>query len=476
MNTKFFFLCALLSSALVFAVEQSAVGPVASTEEQERLIAALEEDEKTFADLFEEESLIAAVDNLGPSAAGFLSEGNFGPEDSDEVDPRVLRDFVESRGLIQCRQKEGTLTIAGDVRARWIAAGERLNGASQRGRGTKTAINRFKSEVNLMLDYVTVRSWASTKLKWVNFGGKDGGTATKVEMERAFIGYDIFEEGKEDFYIEIGRSNLDFIFESRIEFGSVFDGLHIFYTRCIPEIGQFTIHGGPFIVDSFTNHYAWVVETFVSKWRGTGLSMKYSLIDWKRGAPTVNYGNATNPITKVAPGTTTVRDNPRYNFIVSQMLLGYERKIDFLGCKTLFLYGAVLANHDAKRVVQTNFKKLNGAWYAGFTLGKLCKACDWSVDINYQSVQAQAVPEFDSTGIGHGNAANGLLSDAILFGTLPGSVRLFTNYKGWEANFLYAMTDSLSIRTKAQYATPRNKSLGGDFRYKAFEMSVIYAF
>ena len=59
----------------------------------------------------------------------------------------------------------------------------------------------------------------------------------------------------------------------------------------IPEIGQFTIHGGPFIVDSFTNHYAWVVETFVTKWRGTGLSFKYSIIDWHRDAPTLNYGN-----------------------------------------------------------------------------------------------------------------------------------------------------------------------------------------
>ena len=195
MNTKFFFLCALLSSALVFAVEESPVGPLTSTEDEKGLIAALEEDEKNFADLFEDENLIAAVDNLGPSAAGFLSEGNFGPEDSDEVDPRVLRDFIESRGLIQCRQKEGTLTIAGDVRARWVAVGEKLNGASQRGRGTRTAVNRFKSEVNLMLDYVAARSWASVKLKWVNFDGKDGGTATKVEMERAFIGYDIFEEG-----------------------------------------------------------------------------------------------------------------------------------------------------------------------------------------------------------------------------------------------------------------------------------------
>jgi hypothetical protein len=459
----FFFVCILFSSAILYAVDKEKDPPLVVSDEEEHLIATLEEEEKR---------MIAAVDNLGPSAAGFLSDGNFGPEEDDEVDPRVLRDFVESRGLVQCRQKEGTLTIAGDIRARWVAVGEKLNGVKQRGSGTEVGINRFKSEVNLMLDYVSVRSWASAKLKWVNFDGKDGGTATRIEMERAFIGYDIYEQGKEDFYIEVGRSNLDFIFESRIEFGSVFDGIHLFYTRCIPEIGQFTIHGGPFIVDSTTNHYAWVLETFVSKWRGTGLSFKYSIIDWHRRAPTYNFGN----ISAKKPGTVLVRDNPRYRFIVSQMLLGYERKIDFLGCKTLFLYGAVLANHDAKRTEQTRFKKLNGAWYAGFTLGKLCKACDWSVDINYQSVQAQAVPEFDLTGIGHGNAANGLLSDAILYGILPGTLRLFTNYKGWEANLLYAMTDSLSLRTKAQYATPRNKSVGGDFRFKAFEISVIYAF
>lgn len=472
MKLKFFFLSALLSSVLVFAADDDSSDVRA--DEEKRLIAALDE-EKTLADILDDSHFIAATDNIGPSAAGFLSEGNFGPEEEDNVDPRVLRDFVESRGLIQCRQKEGTLTIAGDVRARWMAAGETVGGVRQRGEGTLVGIHRFKSEVNLMLDYVTSRTWASVKLKWANFGGRDGGTATKVELERAFIGYDIYEQGKEDFYIEIGRSNLDFIFESRIEFGSVFDGIHIFYTRPIPEIGQFTIHGGPFIVDAFSNHYAWVLETFVTKWRGTGLSFKYSIIDWHRSAPTLNYGN--NAPEKVSLGKLLVRDNPRYRFLVSQMLFGYERKIDFLGCKTLFLYGAVLSNHDAKRVEQTHFKRLNGAWYAGFTLGKLCKACDWSIDINYQSVQAQAVPEFDLTGIGHGNAAGGLLSDAILYGVFPGAVRLFTNYKGWEANLLYAMTDSLSLRAKAQYSTPRNKSaVGKDFRYKGVEMSVIYAF
>jgi hypothetical protein len=439
-----------------------------------------EGEKSTFAELFEDESLIAAVDNLGPSASGFLSEGDFGPEkDEENVDPRVLRDFIESRGLIQCRQKCGTLTIAGDVRARWIAAGEKVAGVKQRGQGTGTAINRFKSEVNLFLDYVATRSWVSTKIKFVNFSGRDGGTATKTELERAFIGYDIYEVGKTDFYIEIGRSNLDFMFESRVEFGGVFDGIHLFYTTCLPKIGTFTIHGGPFIVDSFTNHYAWVMETFITKWMGTGFSFKYSIIDWHRRAPTLDYGNlvADKVSGIIGSGKTLVRDNPRYRFIVSQLLIGYERKIDFLKCKTFFAYAAVLANHDAKRTKSTNWKKLNNAWYAGFTLGKLCKACDWSIDINYQSVQAQAIPEFDLSGIGHGNAANGLLSDAILLGLPPRLLSLFTNYKGWEANLLYAMTDTLSLRAKAQYSKPRNKSIGkGDFTFKGFEMSVIYAF
>lgn len=419
---------------------------------------------------FDDEGLIAAVDNLGPTASGFQSDGQFGPDDEDTVDPRVLRDFVESKGLIKCRQKEGSLTIAGDVRARWISVGEELGGVKQRGQGTEVAINRFKSEINLYLDYVAPRTWVSTKLKFVNFDGTDGGTSTRTDMERAFIGYDIYNQGEEDLYIEIGRSDLSYMFESKVQFSSIFDGIHIFYTRELPCIGQWTLHGGPFIIDSFTNHYAWVVETFITDWAKTGLSFKYSLIDWHRHAPTLDYGNLKDS------GDLTIIDNPRYRFIVSQMLFGYERKVDFLNCKTLFLYGAVLANHDAKRTPQTRGRKLNGAWYVGFTLGKLCKACDWSIDLSYQWVQAQAVPEFDLNGIGHGNAANGLLSDSILMGLAPDKVRLFTNFKGWDFNVLYAMTDALSLRAKAQYSVPVTKWLGGDYHYKYFEMSVIYAF
>lgn len=432
----------------------------------------VDEEEEVDLSLIEQENegLLAAADNLGPTAGGYQSDGQAGPSDEDTVDPRVLRDFVESKGLIKCRQKEGMLTIAGDVRARWISAGEKLNGFKQRGQGTEIASNRFKSEINLYLDYVAPRSWITTKLKFVNFDGTDGGTATRVEMERAFIGYDMYNQGETDFYIEVGRSNLDYMFESKVMYSSVFDGIHLFYTWEWPCVGQFTLHGGPFIIDSYTNHYAWIVETFVTNWLKTGLSFKYSFVDWHRRAPTLNYGNLEDS------GEDFVRDNPRYRFMISQMLFGYERKVDFCKCKTLFVYAAVLANHDAKRSHTTRGKKLNGAWYVGFTLGKLCKACDWSLDISYQYVQAQAVPEFDLNGIGHGNAINELLSDAILQGFGPGESQLFTNFKGWDFNLLYAMTDALSLRTKAVYSKPIDKWLGGDFRYKSFEMSVIYAF
>ncbi len=418
----------------------------------------------------DEEEHIAAIDNLGPTSGGFSSVGEFGPEDQDFVDPKMLRDFIESRSLIECRQKEGALTIAADVRARWICTGEEVNGKRERGDDTNTAINIFKSEFNLFLDYVAPRGWVSTKVKWVVFDGVDGGSSTKVDLDRAFIGYDVYERGCEDFYIEIGRSKLDYMFESKVEFSTFFDGIHFYYTDTWKDIGVFTLHGGPFIVDSFSNHYAWIVETGVKKWANTGFSIKYSLIDWHRHAPTLNYGNRKDS------GDIFIIDNPRYRFIVSQLIFGYEQTLDLPGCKILYAYAAVLANHDAKKTRTTHNRYANKAWYTGFTMGKLCKACDWSVDINYQWVQAQAVPEFDLSGIGHGNAANTLLSDAIILGLTPFNARGFTNFQGLQVSLLYALTDSLTLRSKAEYSVPIDRDIGGSFFYKNFEMAVIYAF
>ena len=430
--------------------------------------AADAEKPKTIAQTVDDKTIIAATEAI--------VDTNFGPADEDQVDPRILRDFIESRGLIACRQKCGQLTLSGDVRAKYIAQGERVGDDKKvRGSGTSIPSNRFRSEFNFFIDYVDPKSWVSTKVKWTAADGIDGlALGTKTELDRAFVGMDIYECGKRDFYIELGRSRLEYIFDSRVEFSNFFDGIHLYYTDCWSSIGTFVAHGGPFVVDAITNHYAWVFETWVDDLGGTGFIVKYSLIDWNRHSPTGRFGSST--AAKVPGLGKTVKNNPRYRFLVSQMLFGWEGDIDFCRCKTLYLYGAVLANHDAKKSFTTDNKYANKAWYVGFTLGKLCKACDWSLDANYQYVQAQSVPEFDLSGIGHGNAQNGFLSDALIAGLSPGEAINFTNYKGFQVSLLYALTDALSLRTKGEWTTPITKRIGGDFNYKAFEMSAIYAF
>ncbi len=433
------------------------------------LCAAEEEDETTATTplVVEDENTLAAADNLGPPAQGFLPDPGFGPDTVDTSDLRVLRDFIESRGLIKARKCEGCLTLAGDVRAKWNIAGEKVNGRKVRGTGTETALNLFRSEVNLFFDYVAPRTWVSTKLRFSVFLGTDGGTLTKVDTDRAFIGYDIYECDPEDFYIEVGRSRLDYIFDSRVEFSSFFDGIHLYYINKWDPLGIYVIHGGPFIVDSFTNHYAWVAEATLSCIDGTGLYVKYSYIDWKRRAPTLYYGKLGDNFKKKR-----FERNPRFMFKVSQLLVGYEGQA---WCRTLILYFAGLKNHAAIPQRSTNFKKANGAWYIGFTYGKLCKGGDWSIDLNYQSVGALAVPEFDLAGFGHGNALGTLISDAILQNLNPFNTRGFTNYRGPEFSFLYAMSESLSLQFKARYSVPLDRDIGGNFTFKAVEMAVIYA-
>ncbi len=411
-----------------------------------------------------------------PLAEDMTARGGFGPEDDEFVDPKVLRDFIESRGLINCRQKCGTLTIAGDVRARWILATERFDNdvvffKDKRG-FTDQSNTLFKSEFNLFLDYVTDNSWVTTKLKWAVIDGVDPPQTIKTELDRAFIGYDVYNCCAEDFYVELGRTKLDYMFESRIEFSTFFNGIHFYYTNEYP-VGTLTLHGGPFVVDAFNDHYAYVAELGMKDVLVDGFSFRYSIIDWFRFARTTNFGNFQ---VGGLQNKRVIENNPRYRFLVSQMLLGYETNIDFYGCKVLYLYAAALANHLAKRSPTTDFSYANKAWYVGFTLGKLCKGGDWSIDANYQYCQAQAVPEFDLSGIGHGNATNSLFSDALIDGLPPGEAKGFTNYRGFQLTALYALSDTFSFRVKAEWTRPINANLGGDFRYKAFEMSAIYAF
>jgi hypothetical protein len=191
--------------------------------------------------------------------------------------------------------------------------------------------------------------------------------------------------------------------------------------------------------------------------------MKYSIIDWYKP-----YANELNDL--------------RYKFLVSQFLTVYQFYPEWIGKKLIKFYAAGLCNHLAGGVEQTNWKKQNYAWYAGLSIGLVKKQHDWAIDANYQWVQAQAIPEFDASGIGHGNAANvGFYtnnsdgnpeSGATTRATAVGS----TNYKGFEIEALYAFTDNLTVLQNFKYSVPLNKNIGPEIVYKQYEMEFIYAF
>ena len=151
-------------------------------------------------------------------------------------------------------------------------------------------------------------------------------------------------------------------------------------------LGDVYLHAGPFLIDERKDQYGYVGEIGILNLWDTGLFMKYSLIDWD----TKKFSNEVERL--------------RFQFLNSQVILGYVFVPAWLD-KSVTCYAAGLYNHAAEALEITNNKRANFATYFGFSVGSVRKKGDWSLDINYQLVAAQAIPSFDVIGIGRGNAA-----------------------------------------------------------------------
>ena len=122
-----------------------------------------------------------------------------------------------------------------------------------------------------------------------------------------------------------------------------------------------------------------------------------------------------------------------------------------------------------------NIKKM-----AGFSVGELRKQWDWSLDVNYQWVQLQAIPDFDGSGIGRGNALKyGLYSkkkygkgDHLTRGEGVGA----GNYKGIAIEFLYLLTNNITVYQAWRQSVNQDPTIKPTFSYKQYEFEVIYGF
>ncbi len=398
-------------------------------------------------------------------------------EDGRQEDPDMdaLRKWIREKRLVTVKEIGGDLSLSGEVRFEFQTFNEKLNGIQQRGYGSPTTKPdyEFDIEVNVMIDYNTERSWASIKLEFDNDMGTNSGTTNRLALEKAYFGGRMIDGDTFAFDGELGRRNLSDIFDSKIEFSSLFDGALLKFNKGFESIGNFYVNLGGFLIDDYFKHFGGVGELGMLKIANTGLFFKYSFITWKR-----HY-------TKNMVSDTDDREakNRRYDFGNSQIILGYQGTI-YKAKKYLKIYLAGLVNHFANRLpfVNTNTdNKYKYAWYAGISIGRILRAGDWALDMNYQYVMPQAIPSYDVGGIKRGNAQR----QGFYTTNVNGTGDLVTdqanavgnaNYKGFQFELLYAISNNLTILQNFEISNNQTKNVGPDLSLKKYEMEFIYAF
>jgi hypothetical protein len=451
-----------------------------------------------------------------------------------ETDDTPLREFVESKENIDIKKKANNLDISGDVRFEWRSIHEKgialfcdecsddysytsgcdtireiyrpLRGSSCVDRfDIPVSTNDFDIDFNFKLKYSFGRSWMYAHLQYDNSAGikgrnpcvdvypifdcsgsnvkervprdlrrseKGSGTGDRINLKRAFMGYNIWADGKQRLDIEFGRRKLDDIFFSEIQFSNRFDGILLKYAGAIDEDTDWYWENGGFVIDEQTNHYGYATEIGVLNLFDTGLDLRYSFIDWiKHGE---NRCKKRNPLGA--------------QFAISQFSFVYTINPEF-DCKVIpfEFYGGFLINHAAEEKVFTANKKKNLGGFGGLTIGTVRKEGDWSIDIEYLYVQAQAVSESDVGGMCRGNILDENLTDIVDVSVKDAHGRYCskevyfprrgnTNFKGWRFEYLYAITDNLSVDVIYEYSREEDRKIGGPHRYSDFEIEMIYAF
>lgn len=393
-------------------------------------------------------------------------------------DQEIVTMYLHPKRTIDWSEKHPFLKLTGDIRAEWLDRHERqedlFTGRMKKLRGLNVLdrrgipipVDTYSAQLNLRFDYRCGDStWASGYLQFDNDMGIEdsgftcagnpqrcsgSGICDDMCVKRAFMGYRAWEGNNTTFDVEIGRRPMYTIFDSRIEFHSRFDGILLKLMKKVKNKGDFYINGGSFIIDYSVNRYGYVVETGVYDLYDTHFDIKYSYIDWD----------------KLGINRCLIRHSAGLQFKNSQWSVAYNVSQKLISRKMRF-YGAFLWNHAANKRLITHNNRKNLGWYAGFIIGEVKKKGDWSLDVNYQVVQAQAVSDCDMHGIGRGNVLKESFTDV---GRGKG------NYVGWHFETLYAITDKLSLDALYEFSKAEDPKIGGRHTFNKFELDFIHAF
>lgn len=372
---------------------------------------------------------------------------------TDDENLDALKEWIATKRAVTVDERGGSLSISGDVHVEYLALSEQKNGVKNIGPGSPNTFvpeNQFDIEFNFLLDYRTDLTWATTKLNYDNNAGVIGGTLNNITMERAFFGFHLLQRDNAVVDLEFGRRFLGYTFDSRIQFGSLMDGILLKVNKSTQNYGDFYLFAAPFVVNEVLSHFSFVMEMGVLNLANTGIYVKYSLIDWK----TKGYDL---PVI-----------NNQFDAINNQFILGYRFQNTFFNAITI-VYAAFLFNAAAKPNPHLDNRKDNLAGYIGITMGEIRKKRDWSLDINFQAVQPQAIPPRDLSGIGIINPENYTLY--VLDKNLAVSNG---NFYGFAINFLYALEDTITLRQAISFSRPLME-MNNRFDFQGYKLELIYA-
>ena len=384
----------------------------------------------------------------------------------NERDIETLREWINSRRMITVKELGGQLSISGDLHAEMQAANEVKDGLRQRGAGTGSPTKTYDIEFNLAIDYRSDRTWAAARLRFDDDAGitndKVGsGKTNNIKLDRAYFGYRIFDGNQHTMDIEVGRRSLSSVFDSKLEFNSNFDGVLFKDNYVFDRAGDFYYQLGLLLVNEKRSQVAYIGEIGLQNIARTGFYSKYSLTDWD---------------------TTNASGIPhQFQFVVSQFLIGYKfipTKFD----RVVNFYLAGLYNHVAKQHAITDNKKAGTGGYVGMSVGQTKIKGDWVFEANYQFLQAQCVPDFDSSGVGLGNSSgNGFYYDKIKGDgpyvlnsrkTAEGNV----NFRGFELTLQYLLSNNLNLFQQWKQGITLDDHIGPFRKYKQYEIDFIYGF
>lgn len=330
------------------------------------------------------------------------------------------------------------------------------------------ATNEFDVQCNLTFDYIAERAWGTIRLQMENpcgitendrkyhindsrnimFGS---GRLNEIALRKGFAGYNFYEQGSSRFDMEIGRRRFFDVFDSRIQFGSYFDGILARYTDAVEGWADISAKVAAFVVDYTVNHYGYVGELALLNLADSGVDFKYSLIDWNL--------NRRNRFNKHHPLGT--------RFVNSQVLLAYNLPPDLISYKAQ-IYVAGLVNHAAPKTSVTHYMRANKAAYVGGQIGEALRKNDWAAEIYYMWVQAQAVSERDPCPASRDNPRRVSLYNSRWGGT--------SNYRGYRAEVFYALTDNWTLNAHFDKIRELSHRIGGKHRSTELQLSAIFAF